>query len=180
MKIYRNLLFTGCYDGFIYVHRKDSNKVIGKLHGPGKMLLDFELVDNKVSQLLFSLLFSQLTEFLCYSSRSSPPSKIKTSEFGTSPKTSSPKQTMDHNNKQHPRYPHDLYCKWRQIHFWTIEGTTTLPHLIPKKTTHILISNISVAAVKYLVEQKVGDDLGFHLKNKEKLELFREEQNILP
>uniref|UniRef100_A0A336MKL3 CSON013593 protein n=1 Tax=Culicoides sonorensis TaxID=179676 RepID=A0A336MKL3_CULSO len=48
MKIYRNLLFTGCYDGFIYVHKKDSNKAIGKLHGPGKMLLDFELVDNKI------------------------------------------------------------------------------------------------------------------------------------
>ncbi|XP_063705009.1 serine/arginine repetitive matrix protein 2 isoform X2 [Culicoides brevitarsis] len=48
MKIYRNLLFTGCYDGFIYVHKKDSNKVVGKLHGPGKMLLDFELVDNKI------------------------------------------------------------------------------------------------------------------------------------
>lgn len=48
MKLYKNLLFTGCYDGFIYVHKKDSNKIVGKLHGPGKMLLDFELVNNKV------------------------------------------------------------------------------------------------------------------------------------
>lgn len=49
IKMYKNLIFTGCYDGIIYVYKKDDQKTaVGKLQGPGKMLLDFELVNNKV------------------------------------------------------------------------------------------------------------------------------------
>lgn len=49
-----NFIFTGCYDGFIYVHRKSDGKLAGKIQGPGKMLLDFTLINNKVRKAIDS------------------------------------------------------------------------------------------------------------------------------
>lgn len=49
LKQQENLLFSGCYDGHIYVHDINSGLEIGKIQGPGKMLLCLEIVENKVS-----------------------------------------------------------------------------------------------------------------------------------
>lgn len=39
----------GCYDGSIYAYDKFTGTDIHQMQGPGKMLLHFDIVNNKVS-----------------------------------------------------------------------------------------------------------------------------------
>lgn len=57
LKQQENLLFSGCYDGYIYVHDTNTGLEIGKIQGPGKMLLYLEIIENKVN---FFFLFFKL------------------------------------------------------------------------------------------------------------------------
>lgn len=57
IKMYKNLLFTGCYDGFIYIHDKNTGELIGRIQGPGKTLLYIDTYNDKV--------ISQYTNYWC-------------------------------------------------------------------------------------------------------------------
>ncbi|XP_018351346.1 PREDICTED: uncharacterized protein LOC108753885 isoform X2 [Trachymyrmex septentrionalis] len=48
MRLYRQLLFAGCYDGNIYVFDINNHKLIHSIRGPGNMLLSIEVVNNKI------------------------------------------------------------------------------------------------------------------------------------
>lgn len=48
IKLFKNLMFSGCYDGFIYVHDKNTGEYIDKIQGPGKTLLFIEIYQTKV------------------------------------------------------------------------------------------------------------------------------------
>ncbi|KAG5320799.1 ZN106 protein, partial [Pseudoatta argentina] len=48
MRLYKQLLFAGCYDGNIYVFDINNHKLIHSIRGPGNMLLSVEVVNNKI------------------------------------------------------------------------------------------------------------------------------------
>lgn len=48
MRLYKSLLFAGCYDGNIYVFDTKVHRLICSIPGPGNMLLSMEVVDNKI------------------------------------------------------------------------------------------------------------------------------------
>ncbi|XP_015590988.1 uncharacterized protein LOC107265744 isoform X2 [Cephus cinctus] len=48
MRLYKKLLFAGCYDGNIYVFNTKDRKLVCSIPGPGNMLLSMEVVDNKI------------------------------------------------------------------------------------------------------------------------------------
>ncbi|XP_071629906.1 uncharacterized protein [Temnothorax longispinosus] len=48
MRLYKHLLFAGCYDGNIYVFNINNHKLVCSIHGPGNMLLSIEVVNNKI------------------------------------------------------------------------------------------------------------------------------------
>ncbi|KAK0087322.1 hypothetical protein PV325_001262 [Microctonus aethiopoides] len=48
MRLYRQLLFAGCYDGNIYVFDTKNAKLVCSIPGPGNMLLSMEIVDDKI------------------------------------------------------------------------------------------------------------------------------------
>ncbi|KOC64714.1 Zinc finger protein 106 [Habropoda laboriosa] len=48
MRLYRQLLFAGCYDGNIYVFDTKDHRLVCSIPGPGNMLLSMEVIDNKI------------------------------------------------------------------------------------------------------------------------------------
>ncbi|XP_026675015.1 uncharacterized protein LOC108631886 isoform X2 [Ceratina calcarata] len=48
MRLYKSLLFAGCYDGNIYVFDTKEYRLVCSIPGPGNMLLSMEVVDNKI------------------------------------------------------------------------------------------------------------------------------------
>lgn len=48
MKILKNLLFAGCYNGNIYVYNIHAHERLGEITGPGGMLLSMDIFENKV------------------------------------------------------------------------------------------------------------------------------------
>ncbi|CAL7949631.1 unnamed protein product [Xylocopa violacea] len=48
MRLYKQLLFAGCYDGNIYVFDTKDHRLICSIPGPGNMLLSMEVIDNKI------------------------------------------------------------------------------------------------------------------------------------
>lgn len=50
----------GCYDGNIYAYDKLNGTDIHQMQGPGKMLLHFDIVNNKVSRLNCVVLFDNV------------------------------------------------------------------------------------------------------------------------
>lgn len=48
MKIYRNLLFSGCYNGSIYIYRLNGKKLLTILKGPGGSISCMEILSNQV------------------------------------------------------------------------------------------------------------------------------------
>ncbi|XP_076754625.1 uncharacterized protein LOC143425566 [Xylocopa sonorina] len=48
MRLYKQLLFAGCYDGNIYVFDTKDRRLICSIPGPGNMLLSMEVIDNKI------------------------------------------------------------------------------------------------------------------------------------
>ncbi|XP_034177804.2 uncharacterized protein LOC117603114 [Osmia lignaria lignaria] len=48
MRLYRDLLFAGCYDGNIYVFNTKDHRLVCSIPGPGNMLLSMEIIDNKI------------------------------------------------------------------------------------------------------------------------------------
>lgn len=66
----RAVIICGCYDGFIYAYDKVTGADIHRMQGPGKMLLHFDIVNNKVRSLvIYSVVFERiiiLNTFLDY------------------------------------------------------------------------------------------------------------------
>lgn len=48
MRLYKKLLFAGCYDGNIYVFDTKDHRLVCSIPGPGNMLLSMEVIDNKI------------------------------------------------------------------------------------------------------------------------------------
>ncbi|XP_050487221.1 uncharacterized protein LOC126871915 isoform X3 [Bombus huntii] len=48
MRLYKQLLFAGCYDGNIYVFNTKDHQLVCSIPGPGNMLLSMEVIDNKI------------------------------------------------------------------------------------------------------------------------------------
>ncbi|XP_017757418.1 PREDICTED: uncharacterized protein LOC108548808 [Eufriesea mexicana] len=48
MRLYKQLLFAGCYDGNIYVFDTKDHRLVCSIPGPGNMLLSMDVVDNKI------------------------------------------------------------------------------------------------------------------------------------
>ncbi|XP_044598268.1 serine-rich adhesin for platelets-like isoform X2 [Cotesia glomerata] len=48
MRLYKQLLFAGCYDGNIYVFDTKEPKLLCSIPGPGNMLLSMEIVDDEI------------------------------------------------------------------------------------------------------------------------------------
>ncbi|XP_012150310.2 uncharacterized protein LOC100881984 isoform X2 [Megachile rotundata] len=48
MRLYKQLLFAGCYDGNIYVFDTKDHRLVCSIAGPGNMLLSMEVIDNKI------------------------------------------------------------------------------------------------------------------------------------
>ncbi|KAK9294470.1 hypothetical protein QLX08_010926 [Tetragonisca angustula] len=48
MRLYKQLLFAGCYDGNIYVFDTKDHHYLCSIPGPGNMLLSMEVIDNKI------------------------------------------------------------------------------------------------------------------------------------
>ncbi|XP_011696042.1 PREDICTED: uncharacterized protein LOC105454836 isoform X2 [Wasmannia auropunctata] len=48
MRLHKQLLFAGCYDGNIYVFDINTHKLVCNIRGPGNMLLSVEVVNNKI------------------------------------------------------------------------------------------------------------------------------------
>ncbi|XP_078035451.1 uncharacterized protein LOC144469267 isoform X2 [Augochlora pura] len=48
MRLYKKLLFAGCYDGNIYIFDTKDDRLICSIPGPGNMLLSMEVIDNKI------------------------------------------------------------------------------------------------------------------------------------
>ncbi|XP_011868822.1 PREDICTED: uncharacterized protein LOC105562524 isoform X2 [Vollenhovia emeryi] len=48
MRLHKQLLFAGCYDGNIYVFDINNHKLVCSIQGPGNMLLSVEVVNNKI------------------------------------------------------------------------------------------------------------------------------------
>ncbi|KAK1118357.1 hypothetical protein K0M31_015059 [Melipona bicolor] len=48
MRLYKQLLFAGCYDGNIYVFDTKDHQFLCSIPGPGNMLLSMEVIDNKI------------------------------------------------------------------------------------------------------------------------------------
>ncbi|XP_076164651.1 uncharacterized protein LOC143145297 [Ptiloglossa arizonensis] len=48
MRLYKQLLFAGCYDGNIYVFDTKDHRLVCSIPGPGNMLLSMEVIDNKI------------------------------------------------------------------------------------------------------------------------------------
>ncbi|XP_076235540.1 uncharacterized protein LOC143179958 [Calliopsis andreniformis] len=48
MRLYKQLLFAGCYDGNIYVFDTKDYRLVCSIAGPGNMLLSMEVIDNKI------------------------------------------------------------------------------------------------------------------------------------
>ncbi|XP_034936343.1 uncharacterized protein [Chelonus insularis] len=48
MRLYKQLLFAGCYDGNIYVFDTNDLKLICSIPGPGNMLLSLEIVNDEI------------------------------------------------------------------------------------------------------------------------------------
>lgn len=54
IQVWKCFLFVGCYDGFIYVYNRKTFKLFDKIQGPGKTLLNIEIVGNKVSTCVYA------------------------------------------------------------------------------------------------------------------------------
>ncbi|XP_046750634.1 uncharacterized protein LOC124413888 [Diprion similis] len=48
MRMYKRLLFAGCYDGNIYVFDTKDRRLVCSIPGPGNMLLSMDIVKNKM------------------------------------------------------------------------------------------------------------------------------------
>ncbi|XP_020287021.1 uncharacterized protein LOC109856311 [Pseudomyrmex gracilis] len=48
MRLHKQLLFAGCYDGNIYIFDTRNHKLVCTIPGPGNMLLSIEVIDNKI------------------------------------------------------------------------------------------------------------------------------------
>ncbi|XP_076656802.1 uncharacterized protein LOC143361351 [Halictus rubicundus] len=48
MRLYKQLLFAGCYDGNIYIFDTKDHRLVCSIPGPGNMLLSMEVIDNKI------------------------------------------------------------------------------------------------------------------------------------
>ncbi|XP_053986381.1 uncharacterized protein LOC128880378 isoform X1 [Hylaeus volcanicus] len=48
MRLYKQLLFAGCYDGNIYVFNIKDHRLVCSIPGPGNMLLSMEVIENKI------------------------------------------------------------------------------------------------------------------------------------
>ncbi|XP_043582175.1 uncharacterized protein PF11_0213-like isoform X2 [Bombus pyrosoma] len=48
MRLYKQLLFAGCYDGNIYIFNTKDHQLVCSIPGPGNMLLSMEVIDNKI------------------------------------------------------------------------------------------------------------------------------------
>ncbi|XP_015511593.1 uncharacterized protein LOC107218279 [Neodiprion lecontei] len=48
MRMYKRLLFAGCYDGNIYVFDTKERRLVCSIPGPGNMLLSMDIVKNKI------------------------------------------------------------------------------------------------------------------------------------
>ncbi|XP_076666683.1 uncharacterized protein LOC143368161 isoform X2 [Andrena cerasifolii] len=48
MRLFKQLLFAGCYDGNIYVFNTKDRRLVCSIPGPGNMLLSMEVIDNKI------------------------------------------------------------------------------------------------------------------------------------
>ncbi|XP_076226164.1 uncharacterized protein LOC116427459 isoform X2 [Nomia melanderi] len=48
MRLYKQLLFAGCYDGNIYIFDTKDYRLVCSIPGPGNMLLSMEIIDNKI------------------------------------------------------------------------------------------------------------------------------------